>query len=127
MARRTTTRTGTGSEIVVVQAGPPARRSSGGGIRRRRSGGGSRRRRARSSGGGGGSANISTRIQNVALGGLAYGLAVKSFPQIPNIPVLGRSCSVSLPIYFLKPNFSLIQYIVIAAAAIAGASFCDTG
>ena len=111
----------------MVQAGPPARRSSGGGIRRRRSGGGSRRRRARSSGGGGGSANISTRIQNVALGGLAYGLAVKNFPQIPKIPGIGRSGTVALAIYFLKPKSRLIQDIGIAAAAIAGASFGETG
>lgn len=124
--RRTATRTGTGSEIVVVNAGPPARRSSGGGLRRRRSGGGGRRRRSRSSGGGG-NGNISTRIQNVALGGLAYGLAVKNFPQIPRIPGIGRSGTVALAIYFLKPKSRLIQDIGIAAAAIAGASFGETG
>jgi hypothetical protein len=94
--------------------------------RRRSSGGGGRRRRARSSGGGGGS-NISTRIQNVALGGLAYGLAVKNFPQIPRIPGIGRSGTVALAIYFLKPKSRLIQDIGIAAAAIAGASFGETG
>ena len=126
MARGRTTTTRSGTELVVVNAGPPARRGGGGGIRRRRSGGG-RRRRARSSGGGGGSHNISTRIQNVALGGLAYGLAVKNFPQIPRIPGIGRSGTVALAIYFLKPKSRLIQDIGIAAAAIAGASFGETG
>jgi len=126
MARRTTTRAGS-TELVVVNAGPPARRSSGGAVRRRRSGGGGRRRRHRSSGGGGGNGNISTRIQNVALGGLAYGLAVKNFPQIPRIPGIGRSGTVALAIYFLKPKSRLIQDIGIAAAAIAGASFGETG
>lgn len=125
MAARRTTTTRAGTELVVVNAGPPARRSSGGGIRRRRSGGG-RRRRARSSSGGGGG-NISSRIQNVALGGLAYGLAVKNFPQIPRIPGIGRSGTVALAIYFLKPKSRLIQDIGIAAAAIAGASFGETG
>lgn len=125
MARRSTT-TRSGTELVVVNAGPPARRGGGGGLRRRRSGGGGRRRRARHSGGGG-SGNISSRIQNVALGGLAYGLAVKNFPQIPRIPGIGRSGTVALAIYFLKPKSRLIQDIGIAAAAIAGASFGETG
>lgn len=122
-ARRTATRSG--SDIVVVQAGPPARRSSGGAIRRRRSGGGGKRRR-RSSGGGGGS-NIAKRIQNVALGGLGYGLLVKHFPQLPRIPGIGRSGTVALAVYFMKPKSTLLQDIGIAAAAIAGASFGETG
>jgi hypothetical protein len=50
---------------------------------------------------GGGSGNIASRIQNVALGGLAYGRAVKNFPQIPRIPGIGRSGTVALAIYFL--------------------------
>jgi hypothetical protein len=122
-ARRTATRSG--SDIVVVQAGPPARRSSGGAIRRRRSSGGGKRRR-RSSGGGGGS-NIAKRIQNVALGGLGYGLLVKHFPQLPRIPGIGRSGTVALAVYFMKPKSTLLQDIGIAAAAIAGASFGETG
>lgn len=126
MAARRSTTTRSGTELVVVNAGPPARRGGGGSLRRRRSGGG-RRRRARSSGGGGGGGNISSRIQNVALGGLAYGLAVKNFPQIPRIPGIGRSGTVALAIYFLKPKSRLIQDIGIAAAAIAGASFGETG
>ena len=81
--RRTQTRTSSGSEIVVVNAGgPPARRSSGGSIRRRRSSSGRRKGHRRSSSSGG---NIASRIQNVALGGLAYGLAIKHVPGIPTI------------------------------------------
>jgi hypothetical protein len=108
----------------VNAAAPPARRSSGGSIRRRRSGGRSKRRRSSSSGGGG---NIASRIQNVALGGLAYGLAIKHIPGIPRIPGIGRSGTVALAIYFLKPKSRLLQDVGIAAAAIAGASFGETG
>ena len=124
-ARRTATRSG--SEIVVVNAGPPARRSSGGGIRRRRSSGGGKRRRRSSGGGGGGGGNIAKRIQNVALGGLGYGLLVKHFPSLPRIPGIGRSGTVALAVYFMKPKSTLLQDIGIAAAAIAGASFGETG
>lgn len=126
MARATKTRTRSGGEIVVVNAAPVARRSSGGSIRRRRSsGGGKRRRRSSSSSGSGG--NIQKRLQNVALGGLAYGLLVKNFPQLPRIPGIGRSGTIALAVYFLKPKSGLVQDLGIAAAAIAGASFGETG
>jgi hypothetical protein len=124
--RRTATRsTRAGSEIVVVNAGPPARRSSGGSIaprRRRRSKG-----RRKSGGGGGGSKSLQSRLQSVALGGLAYGLAIKHIPQLPRIPGIGRSGTVALAMYFLKPSSQLLQDIGIAAAAIAGASFGENG
>jgi hypothetical protein len=123
-ARRTRTRTG--GEIVVVNAAPVARRSSGGGIRRRRSSGSGKRRR-RSSGGSSGGASIQKRLQNVALGGLAYGLLVKNFPTLPRIPGIGRSGTVALAVYFLKPKPGIFQDLGIAAAAIAGASFGETG
>jgi hypothetical protein len=126
MARTRTATRRSGSDIVVVQAAsPPARRRSGGGsIRRRRSGG---RRRRSVGGGGGGGGDISKRIQNIALGGLAYGLLVKHFPQLPRIPGIGRSGTVALGVYFMKPKSRLLQDIGIAAAAIAGASFGETG
>ncbi len=124
MARATKTRTRSGGEIVVVNAAPLARRSSGGGRRRRSSG---KRRRRSSSSGGGGSASIQKRIQNVALGGLAYGLIVKNFPSLPRLPGIGRSGTIALAVYFLKPKSGLVQDLGIAAAAIAGASFGETG
>lgn len=125
---RARTRTRSGGEIVVVNAAPVARRSSGGSIRRRRSsGGGGKRRRRSSSAGGGSSASIQKRLQNVALGGLAYGLLVKNFPSLPRIPGIGRSGTIALAVYFLKPKSGLVQDLGIAAAAIAGASFGETG
>lgn len=126
MARARRTQTRSGSEIVVVQAGPPARTRSSGGIRRRRSGGGGKRRR-RSSSGGGGSHGIQQRIQRTALGGFAYGLIVKNVPQLPRLPLIGRSGTVALAVWFLKPKSQLLQDVGIAAAAIAGASFGETG
>jgi hypothetical protein len=110
----------------VVNAAPVARRPSGG-IRRRRSSGGGKRRRRSSGGGGGSGGNIQKRLQNVALGGLAYGLLVKNFPQLPRIPGIGRSGTIALAVYFLKPKSGLVQDLGIAAAAIAGASFGETG
>lgn len=125
--RRTSTRTTrSGSEIVVVNAGSPARRSSGGSVSRRRTR--SRgRRRSKGGGGGGSGASIQSRLQRVALGGLAFGLLVKHFPQLPRIPGIGRSGTVALAVYFLKPSSPLLQDVGIAAAAIAGASFGEKG
>jgi hypothetical protein len=121
-ARRTTTRSGT--DLVVVQAAaPPARRSSGG-IRRRRSSG---RKRRRSVGGGGGGGTIQNRVIKTAMGGALYGMLVKNFPTLPRIPGLGRSGTVAAAIYFLRPSSPWLQDMGIAAAAIAGASFGETG
>lgn len=124
MAKRrasTTTRQG----IVVVQpAAPVARRRSSGGIRRRSSGGGRRRRRSAVGSGGGG---IQNRIVKTVMGGATYGLLKKNFPQLPRIPGLGQAGSVAAIIYFMKPSSPLLQDLGIAAAAIAGASFGETG
>jgi hypothetical protein len=61
------------------------------------------------------------------VGGFAYGLLLKTFPQIPSLPVLGRSGTIAAAVYFLKPSSQLIQDIGIAAAAIAGNSFGYAG
>jgi hypothetical protein len=94
-------------------------------VRRRRSGG--RKRRRSSSGGGGGGGNIDKRIQNTALGGLAYGLLVKNWQSMPRLPGIGRSGTIALAVYFMKPKSKLLQDLGVAAAAIAGYSFGETG
>ncbi len=109
---------------MVNAAAPVARRSSGGGIRRRRSGG---RKRRSSGGGGGGGSSIDKRIQHTALGGLAYGLLVKNWSNMPRLPGIGRSGTVALAVYFLKPKSKILQDLGVAAAAIAGYSFGETG
>jgi hypothetical protein len=70
---------------------------------------------------------VQKRIQGVALGGLAYGLIVKNFPTLPRLPGIGRSGTVALAVYFLKPANHILQDIGVAAAAIAGYSFGETG
>lgn len=67
------------------------------------------------------------RMQGVALGGLGYGMLVKNWPTMPRLPGIGRSGTVALAVYFLKPKSKLLQDVGIAAAAIAGFSFGDTG
>lgn len=63
----------------------------------------------------------------VGIGGLAYGLLVKNFPQLPRLPGIGRSGTVALGIYLLKPNNEILKDMGLAAAAIAGYSFGETG
>jgi hypothetical protein len=66
-------------------------------------------------------------MQGVAIGGLAFGLLVKNFPSLPRLPGIGRSGTVALAGYFLKPSNKILQDMCIAAAAIAGFSFGETG
>lgn len=61
------------------------------------------------------------------MGGFGYGMLVKNYPNLPTVPLLGRSGTVAAVIYFLKPTSRWIQDIGIAAAAIAGQSFGMTG
>jgi len=61
------------------------------------------------------------------MGGFCYGQLVKNFPSLPRIPGIGRSGTVALAVWFLKPSSRLLQDVGIAAAAIAGASFGETG
>lgn len=66
-------------------------------------------------------------MQGVALGGLGYGLLVKNWANMPRIPGIGRSGTIALAVYFLNPKMKLLQDVGIAAAAIAGYSFGETG
>lgn len=97
---------------------PVARRSSG--RRRRRAG----KKRSSSAAHGG---NVQKTLTGVAIGGLAYGLLVKNFPQLPRLPGIGRSGTVALAVAFLKPRNEILRNIGVAAAAIAGYSFGESG
>lgn len=66
-------------------------------------------------------------MQGVAIGGFGYGLIKKHFPSLPRIPGIGHSGTVALAVYFLKPSNPLLRDVGIAAAAIAGYSFGETG
>lgn len=61
------------------------------------------------------------------MGGFGYGFIKKNFPDLPRLPLVGQSGTVALAVYFLKPKSQWLQDIGIAAAAIAGASFGETG
>jgi len=63
----------------------------------------------------------------VAIGGLAYGLLIKNWPEMPRIPGIGRSGTVALACYLLKPTNSILRDIGVASAAIAGYSFGSSG
>lgn len=66
-------------------------------------------------------------MTNVAMGGLLYGFLMKTFPTLPRIPGIGRAGTVAVGVYFMKPSSKMLQDLGIAAAAIAGASFGETG
>lgn len=111
-----------GGGIVLVQpAAPVARRSGGGGRRRRR-----RRGRSRGSHAVGGG-NIQKTLIGTAIGGLAFGLLVKNFPQLPRLPGIGRSGTVAIAVALLKPRNEILRNVGVAAAAIAGYSFGESG
>jgi len=124
MARRPArVQTGRGNDIVVLnQPAPVARRRSGGGRRR------SRRRSRRGRGRGGATQSLEKRITAGASGGFLYGFVEKTWgDKIPTIPAIGKSGTVALAIYFLKPTNQHLRDIGFAAAVIAGYSFGKTG
>ena len=68
-------------------------------------------------------------MQNTFIGGFIYGQIKKNFAgSIPKvIPGLGTAGHVALGVALLKPSNKWLQDAGIAAAAIAGASFGETG
>jgi hypothetical protein len=94
-----------------------------------------RRRRshsiARSHGIGGGATGAMSmnRSGALALGGFLYGIIEKNFgPQLPSLPILGKTGSIALGCYFLGGKSpGLIADVGNAASVIAGYSFGSTG
>jgi hypothetical protein len=126
MARRkaaSVTRTKSGDSVVVV-APPtaPVRRSSG----RRRAAAPKKRRRS-SAGGGGGGASYKNRMIGTGIGGAVYGFLEKQFPNMPQIPLVGKSGTVAIACYMFGAKHELIRDVGIAAAAIAGYTLGGTG
>lgn len=62
-----------------------------------------------------------------AIGGLAYGFVEKQFPNLPTMPMLGKSGTVAAAMYFLNPSNNILKDMGIAAAAIAGYQLGATG
>ena len=120
-ARRRSASVSRSGGLVLVTPPSPAP------VARRRSSGGRRRRRAGKRSSSAAGSNIQKTLTGVAIGGLAYGLLVKQFPQLPRLPGIGRSGTVALAVAFLKPRNEILRNIGVAAAAIAGYSFGESG
>lgn len=52
---------------------------------------------------------------------------MKNFPQLPRLPGIGRSGTVAIAVALLKPRNEILRNVGVAAAAIAGYSFGETG
>jgi uncharacterized membrane protein YccC len=66
-------------------------------------------------------------IIGAAIGGAAYGFIAKSFPQLPSMPLIGKSGTVAAICYFMGGRHKLINDIGVAAGAIAGYSLAVQG
>lgn len=133
MAKRShATKTKTVTRFIPRIVPPPAIRisvpKSGGGKAKgkRRSGG----RRAKAGGILGGTAGPMSMQKTgaLALGGFLYGYIEKSFPQIPALPVVGKSGAIAIGAYMLGGKHGgILADVGNAAAVIAGYSFGSTG
>ncbi|HXI60668.1 MAG TPA: hypothetical protein VNO55_31620 [Polyangia bacterium] len=69
-----------------------------------------------------------TKSGSLALGGFIYGFIEKNFPQIPTLPVIGKSGAIAIIAYFAGgKNAGIIADVGNAASVIAGYSFGSTG
>jgi len=91
--------------------------------RRRHHSGGSR-----GIGGGATGAMSMSRSGALALGGFVYGYIEKNVPQVPTLPIVGKSGAIALIAYFMGGKSpGLIADVGNAASVIAGYSFGSTG
>jgi len=92
--------------------------------KRRRHGGGGHSRSIGSATG----AMSATKSGSLALGGFIYGYIEKNVPQVPTLPLIGKSGAIALIAYFMGgKNPGIIADIGNAASVIAGYSFGSTG
>jgi hypothetical protein len=91
---------------------------------RRRSGGGGHK----GIGGGATGAMTMTRSGALALGGFIYGYIEKNVPQVPSLPIVGKSGAIALIMYFAGGKSpGIMADVGNAASVIAGYSFGATG
>jgi hypothetical protein len=89
-----------------------------------------RRHHASSRGGMGGAtgAMSMSRSGALALGGFVYGYIEKNVPQVPTLPLVGKSGAIALIAYFMGGKSpGIIADVGNAASVIAGYSFGSTG
>lgn len=111
-------------DVVVIEppSAPARRRRRSQSPARRRS---PRKRRSRS--GGGGQSAYGKQLTGMALGGYIFGYLEKHYPNMPTVPVLGKSGTVAIASYFLHGHHPYVRDVGRAAAAIAGYTFGSTG
>ena len=132
MAKRKTSKKSTGGVTVIRErsAAPIIRMSAPRAAPVKRA-----KRRAHHGGGGGGrmgggatGAMSASKSGSLALGGFIYGYIEKQFPQIPTLPVIGKSGAIALIAYFAGgKSAGIIADVGNAASVIAGYSFGSTG
>lgn len=63
------------------------------------------------------------------IGGAALGFIEKSFPNLPTLPILGRSGTIAVAAYFLSKQgrHPILRDVALAAASIAGYQIGTTG
>jgi hypothetical protein len=75
------------------------------------------RRRGR----GGSSALTPGKLVTIAVGGAALGFIQKTFPNLPTLPIVGKSGTITILAYFAsKHGFGFARDIAVAGAAISG-------
>lgn len=79
-------------------------------------------------GGGATGAMTPSKSGSLALGGFIYGYIEKNFPQIPTLPIVGKSGAIAIIAYFAGGKSpGIIADVGNAASVIAGYSFGSTG
>jgi hypothetical protein len=63
----------------------------------------------------------------MGVGGFVYGFIEKQFPNMPTVPLLGKSGTVAAAAYFFGGSNKYIRDVGLAAATIAGYSLGSTG
>jgi hypothetical protein len=131
MAKRKTSKKSSGVVVVRERTAAPIIRMSAPRSApvkrrgRRRSGGGGHHTRM---GGGATGAMSPSKSGSLALGGFIYGYIEKNFPQIPTLPIIGKSGAIALIAYFAGgKSAGIIADVGNAASVIAGYSFGSTG
>ena len=73
-----------------------------------------------------------SRLLGVGLGGAIYGYVEKTFPNLPTIPLIGKSGTIAVMSYFIAKqggmgHSAIVKDVGIAAAVITGYSLGKTG
>ncbi len=72
------------------------------------------------------------KLLGVGLGGAIFGYIEKTFPNLPTLPMVGRSGTIAIAAYFISKqggmgHGSIVKDVGIAAAAITGYQLGKTG